>query len=224
MASSSGPKLETVARSCAPLSPVRLRYSTGEPAGCQANPVSRARWAMRSFDSPATPMPERSPLRSARNTGTPAVENCSAISCSVLVLPVPVAPAIRPWRVAMASGSVAMGCGSQAPSWTIPPSTTVLAAGNAAFAASMTFESMVPPRVRHANGDRPTWHRATPCPAATPVAGWCSVRPAVVPDPPSTFEDLSLLAIVRKPNRVLPAADAKRRTRVLSEPDGTIEP
>ena len=35
-------------------------------------------------------MPERSPLTSATNTGTPAAESCSAITCSVFVLPVPV--------------------------------------------------------------------------------------------------------------------------------------
>ena len=35
---------------------------------------------------------------SARKTGTPWPESCSAISCSVLVLPVPVAPATRPCR------------------------------------------------------------------------------------------------------------------------------
>ena len=36
---------------------------------------------------------------SATNTGTPAAESCSAITCSVSVFPVPVAPAIRPWRL-----------------------------------------------------------------------------------------------------------------------------
>ena len=46
-------------------------------------------------------MPDRSPLTSAMNTGTPIALNPSAIFCSVTVLPVPVAPVIRPWRLAM---------------------------------------------------------------------------------------------------------------------------
>ena len=49
-------------------------------------------------------MPDRSPLMSAANTGTPAAEICSAINCRVLVLPVPVAPATRPWRLSIDSG------------------------------------------------------------------------------------------------------------------------
>ena len=48
-------------------------------------------------------MPERSPLMSAANTGTPAREKPSASTCSVTVLPVPVAPVTRPWRLASAS-------------------------------------------------------------------------------------------------------------------------
>ena len=41
---------------------------------------------------------------SAAKTGTPAALSCSAISCRVLVLPVPVAPATRPCRLSMPSG------------------------------------------------------------------------------------------------------------------------
>ncbi len=41
---------------------------------------------------------------SAAKTGTPAAEICSAISWSVLVLPVPVAPETRPCRFSMLSG------------------------------------------------------------------------------------------------------------------------
>src|SRR5256885_17131215 len=50
-------------------------------------------------------MPDRSPLMSAMNTGTPISENPSAIFCSVTVLPVPVAPVIRPCRLASAGSS-----------------------------------------------------------------------------------------------------------------------
>ncbi len=35
---------------------------------------------------------------SATNAGTPCAESCSAMPCSVFVLPVPVAPATSPWR------------------------------------------------------------------------------------------------------------------------------
>ena len=45
---------------------------------------------------PACEMPERSPFMSAMKQGTPASENVSASTCSVTVLPVPVAPAISP--------------------------------------------------------------------------------------------------------------------------------
>ena len=45
---------------------------------------------------PAAPSPERSPLTSAMKTGTPILENCSASVCSETVLPVPVAPVMRP--------------------------------------------------------------------------------------------------------------------------------
>ena len=37
---------------------------------------------------------------SAANTGTPAREKPSASTCRVTVLPVPVAPVTRPWRLA----------------------------------------------------------------------------------------------------------------------------
>ena len=50
---------------------------------------------------PAWLMPLRSPFMSAMKQGTPAWQNVSAITCRVTVLPVPVAPAIRPWRLAI---------------------------------------------------------------------------------------------------------------------------
>ena len=57
-----------------------------------------------SFAAPGVLMPERSPLMSAAKTGTPAALSCSASSCSVLVFPVPVAPATRPCRLSIPSG------------------------------------------------------------------------------------------------------------------------
>ncbi len=49
------------------------------------------------------------PLTSAANTGTPMRLKASAITCSVTVLPVPVAPATRPWRFAICGSRT---CGS----------------------------------------------------------------------------------------------------------------
>ena len=45
---------------------------------------------------PAFTKPDKSPLTSTKKTGTPSSLNASAILRSVTVLPVPVAPAIRP--------------------------------------------------------------------------------------------------------------------------------
>jgi hypothetical protein len=49
--------------------------------------------------------PDGSPFTSATKTGTPASESWPAITRSVLVLPVPVAPATSPWRFTVDSGS-----------------------------------------------------------------------------------------------------------------------
>src|SRR5688572_29544362 len=48
---------------------------------------------------------------SATKTGTPAADSCSAISCRVRVLPVPVAPATSPCRLNIASGIRTFGSG-----------------------------------------------------------------------------------------------------------------
>jgi hypothetical protein len=48
---------------------------------------------------PATASPATSPFTSARKTGTPIRLKPSARVIRVTVLPVPVAPAIRPWRL-----------------------------------------------------------------------------------------------------------------------------
>ena len=72
------------------------RNSTGNGDPTQSSPVSLARSVVLSLASPGRVSPDRSPLKSAITTGTPAAESCSAITCRVLVLPVPVAPATRP--------------------------------------------------------------------------------------------------------------------------------
>ena len=51
---------------------------------------------MFSFISPIRAVPARSPLTSAKNTGTPASEKLSAITFEVIVFPVPDAPVIKP--------------------------------------------------------------------------------------------------------------------------------
>ena len=104
-----------------PIPPI-ARNSTGYAPGCHSSPVSFARAAMRSPGSPAAASPERSPLISATNTGTPAADSCSVISCSVLVLPVPVAPATRPCRFSMPKGTRTLAVGCAAPAATTEPS------------------------------------------------------------------------------------------------------
>ena len=83
-----------VARSGTPMPcPPRAKNSTGQACGCQSWPILVVRASSFSLACPGEAMPDRSPLMSAANTGTPAAEICSAINCSVFVLPVPVAPA-----------------------------------------------------------------------------------------------------------------------------------
>ncbi|MEZ5137699.1 MAG: hypothetical protein R2711_02640 [Acidimicrobiales bacterium] len=65
-------------------------------------------------------------MMSAVNTGTPWAESCSASSWSVTVLPVPVAPAMRPWRLHMAVGTCTTACGRTVPSFTARPISMVL--------------------------------------------------------------------------------------------------
>src|SRR6476620_1697330 len=55
-----------------------------------------------SFGDPAMASPATSPFTSAMNTGTPMRDRPSASVIKVTVLPVPVAPATRPWRFAYA--------------------------------------------------------------------------------------------------------------------------
>jgi hypothetical protein len=96
-ASSSGPMSDTVARTGWPCSPNTSHSVAGHT-------VLSGSGRPRSFRMPATlglrlpfcVMPVRSPLTSAMNTGTPMALKLSASFCSEIVLPVPVAPVIRP--------------------------------------------------------------------------------------------------------------------------------
>ena len=75
--------------------------------------------------SPGAARPDTSPFTSAANTDTPATDSCSAIVCRVIVLPVPVAPAIRPWRFIMRSGSATTASAASSPSCTPRPRSTL---------------------------------------------------------------------------------------------------
>jgi hypothetical protein len=65
-------------------------------------------------------------LTSAANTATPAAESCSAITWSDRVFPVPVAPAISPFRFIVASGRRTPASGTSARSSIAVPSSTAL--------------------------------------------------------------------------------------------------
>ena len=106
MPSSSGPKEWTVARTWAPSFPVSDRNSTGWPDAWKGAPNDSMRsMTLGLVASPGAARPVRSPLMSATKTGTPAFDSWPASSWSVLVLPVPVAPAISPWRFSMLSAT-----------------------------------------------------------------------------------------------------------------------
>ena len=96
-ASRIGPKSETSARTgtpgnCASVPP-RLSSSIGKDEAAHAWPLAAVRDRSFSELAPASPRPLRSPLTSHRSTEEPAADRPSARSCSVRVLPVPVAPA-----------------------------------------------------------------------------------------------------------------------------------
>ena len=125
MLSRIGPNWVIVARiGTAELSPPSERNSTGYAVGVQSSPVSRALASIFGPVSPGRAIPDRSPLTSASSTGTPAADSCSAMPCSVFVLPVPVAPATRPCRLSVANGTRTRAVGSTAPSTSTAPSSS----------------------------------------------------------------------------------------------------
>ena len=102
--SSSGPNEWTVARTCEPSLPDSETNSTGWPDAWNVQAIDVARSTTFGFvASPGPASPVRSPLMSATKTGMPAFEAWPARSCRVLVLPVPVAPAMSPWRLSIDS-------------------------------------------------------------------------------------------------------------------------
>ena len=103
-------------------SPPRAKYSTGKPVACHCWPTEAAREVIFGLSAPGAERPDRSPLMSAANTGTPLADSCSASSCRVLVLPVPVAPATRPCRLSIPSGIRTCTSESRSASSINPPS------------------------------------------------------------------------------------------------------
>ncbi len=148
-ASSSGPISETVARTGWPCSPNTSQNTVENWSGWKARSISLARLRMKSLGSPASEMPERSPLISAANTGTPARANPSAITCSDTVFPVPVAPVTRPCRLASPSVSQA-GC-SPLPMKTLSSVSPVLVSVVAIASPLRVHEEPLVARHRHLN-------------------------------------------------------------------------
>ena len=104
-ASSSGPISLIVVRTGWPAWPNRSQKITGlSPCAQSLMPISSARALngakLGAIGDPDMAIPARSPFTSDTKTGTPARLKPSAMPWSVTVLPVPVAPAISPWRLA----------------------------------------------------------------------------------------------------------------------------
>ncbi len=97
-----GPISEIVVRIGWPCWPNKSQKTTGLAAnGTLSICKSFKRSLNLSEASPAFARLETSPFASARKTGTPIREKLSASTFRVTVLPVPVAPAIRPCRLAI---------------------------------------------------------------------------------------------------------------------------
>src|SRR5580698_8528804 len=88
-----------VALTGCPCFPNTSQNTTGQPAKVHSPKPSAVTRASNFGELlPACEIPERSPFTSAANTGTPIELRASAITCSVTVFPVPVAPATKPCR------------------------------------------------------------------------------------------------------------------------------
>ena len=95
--SSTGPISDTDTRTGMPFSPKISQKRVGYARYSKPSMPKRSmRARISSLSLPRRHMPERSPLTSAMNTGTPMSEKDSAMTFIVIVLPVPVAPAMRP--------------------------------------------------------------------------------------------------------------------------------
>ena len=117
-ASSSGPISLIVVCTGKPCLPKISQKMTGLAAGLKLlMPQTVSRSCSLGEGVAGAARPDKSPLTSARNTGTPCALNCSAMTCRVTVLPVPVAPAMRPCRFASAGSSSALAPVLFVPMW-----------------------------------------------------------------------------------------------------------
>ena len=110
------------------------------------------------------------PSRRPRTLGTPMAESCSAMSCSVLVLPVPVAPAMSPCRLHMLAGTCTTASATTAPSSIPRPSET--ASPSVVYACAIRVRTPPDPVVATAGG-----YRDAKLPAMEldcPTSPWCS--------------------------------------------------
>ena len=96
----------------------------GKPVGAYGDAELGVALGAGPSGSPGAATPDTSPFTSATKTGTPCAESCSAMSCRVFVLPVPVAPAMSPWRVIMRRATCTLASGNMVPSWTPRPRST----------------------------------------------------------------------------------------------------
>ena len=106
LVSKNGPISEMVVRSGWPCSPAMSQNSVGKPWGVSSpRPTVRARSLSLASAVAGRLVPDKSPLTSAKKTGTPRLDKPSASTFTDTVLPVPVAPAINPWRFASCNRS-----------------------------------------------------------------------------------------------------------------------
>ena len=101
---STGPNSLTVARRRTPFCSDRVNISTGNPLASNGMPIFAWRSSIFGCPAPGCAKPLKSPLISISNTGMPLSLKFSAKTCSDFVFPVPVAPAIKPWRFMVFNG------------------------------------------------------------------------------------------------------------------------
>ena len=101
-----GPNSLTVARKRTPCCSESVKISTGNFCALKGIPIFSWRSSILACPGLGCAIPERSPFMSINNTGIPFSERFSANTCSVFVFPVPVAPAINPWRFKVFKGTL----------------------------------------------------------------------------------------------------------------------
>ena len=95
------------------------------------------------------------------------------MTCRVLVLPVPVAPATRPWRFIMASGTVTTASGTTAPWYTPRPRSSAGPCG--AYAATTASAKLVTGQAAVSCSDVQKAHLRAPMGMSLRHSGHCLV-------------------------------------------------